>query len=111
MINNFGKGVLAYPDLDYPPGFYLEMLSKYAHSAIQTYIKLWKIKDKENYVYIFKDQILPFLCVEKVKFFADLAKIANEGLINWKEEKKETEDMVRTLIIIELTGWSDEMYD
>jgi hypothetical protein len=111
MINNFGKGALAHPDLDYPPGFYTEMLSKHAHSAIQTYFKLWKIKDKENYVYIFKDEIQKLLAVKKPKFFDDLTDISNEGLLNWKEEKQETEDMLRTLIIIELTGWSDEMYD
>jgi hypothetical protein len=111
MISNFGKAPPAYPDQEYPPGFYTEMLSKHAHSAIQTYFKLWKIKDKENYVYVFKDEIQNFLAVKKPKFFDDLTDISNEGLLNWKETKKESEDMGRTLITIELVGWSDEYND
>lgn len=111
MINNFGKDTLVQPDYEYPPGFYTEVLSKRAHSCIQTYFKLWKIKDKENYVYIFKDEIQKLLSVKKPKFFDDITDICNEGLLSWKEEVKENEDMKRTLVVIELTGWSDEYDD
>ena len=101
MINNFHQDQVAVTEYEYPPGPYIEVLSKKAHSAIGTYIKLWRVKNNKNIIYIYRDEIQSFFMREKEKFMKHLALIGDEGLLNWKEEKKSNDDITRTLYTID----------
>jgi len=48
MIEHFCKA----PSLEFPPHPYIEQLATHAHACISTYIKLWRIRDNENKIYI-----------------------------------------------------------
>jgi hypothetical protein len=92
-----------------PPFPFIEQLSKSSHVAISTYIDLWRRQDKENNVYIFRDEIGKILSIPKTKFYYDILKLAKEGVLHWDERP---EGLERTLITISLTPWSADFdYD
>ena len=82
-----------------PPFFYLLVASLHCQKAVTTYIKLWKDKNKDNLVYIAKDDILDQYSIKPSKFRHDLFLLFEQGLLSIDETP--------TKYVIEMTDWED----
>jgi hypothetical protein len=98
MIENFCKA----SSLEFPPHSYIEQLATHAHACISTYIKLWRIRDEENKIYIEQCNVPHLLNIQPQKFQRDIIDICNEGLMNWSKIRRKR----KQYISIELIGWA-----
>jgi hypothetical protein len=87
----------------FPPYEYLMQVLMHCPQAAFTYMQLWKDKNREDKVVIYKDEIWSEYLVSKIKLKSDLQKLAREALINIEERPNTFE--------IELTNWSEEAFE
>ena len=84
----------------YPPYAYLEQVLLNCPKASLLYWKLWRHKDSENKIHIFKHDLYEIFGFSVKKFNHDLMLLTNQGLVSsvFKQDRK---------IEIELVGWDD----
>jgi hypothetical protein len=86
---------------EYPPFFYLSQVLKHYPKSAYTYLSLWRNKNKENVVIIEKKSIHLELLIHPSKFFNDIIKLSDEGLLSFIEKEG--------TFHLELTDWQEDM--
>lgn len=87
---------------EYPPAPYFDIVLMRCPKAALLYRLLWKNKNEDFCIIIEKEKISS-LYEEKKKFNHNLRLLHKEQLLNYFEDKH--------YINIELTGWSDELFE
>lgn len=84
---------------DFPPLPYIELVALNIHEALTTYIRLWRLKDKNHKILMPRKNIQQNFLRSIVKFEIDLMKLCAQGLLSFTYQKK--------VYVIELVGWKD----
>jgi hypothetical protein len=69
---------------DLPCYEFIWLLSKNCPEAIFTYLELYKLKEKNNQVFLSKNDIRANFPVSWAKLLTGLRLLANEGVLEWK---------------------------
>ena len=70
---------------DYPPYPYLFQVAEHCPKSVVSYMNLWKSRNKDNRVFVFKSDIRSDYLTTHTKFKNDLLMLAKEGLVSVDE--------------------------
>jgi len=92
-------------DINVPPYIYLSQILKHCPSAGNTYLELWRSKDKNNQIQILRNDIQKQFLLTKAKFENDLFQLVREGLISVEEKPHKIKQ--KSYLIIEIVDFEE----
>jgi hypothetical protein len=87
MILEF-LGIIMIDFNQFPPYIYLAQVIEHCALSASTYLQLWREKDKDNVVHIYKKDVYVQFLKRPYKFKNDLINLVKEGLISIDETPK-----------------------
>ncbi len=92
-------------DTNVPPYIYLSQILKHCPNAGNTYLELWRSRDKNNQIQILRNEIRQQFLTTKAKFENDLIQLVREGLISVEEKPNKMKQ--KSYLIIEIVDFEE----